>query len=39
MNFQDLPLSAAPWGFWVVALGTIALVVAALLVGWWRGWW
>jgi magnesium transporter len=39
MNFQVLPLSTAPWGFWVVAFGTIALVAAALLAGWWRGWW
>jgi magnesium transporter len=39
MNFQALPLASAPWGFWVVSLGTIALVAAALLVGWWLGWW
>jgi magnesium transporter len=39
MNFQALPLASAPWGFWVVGLGTIALVAAALLVGWRLGWW
>jgi hypothetical protein len=39
MNFQVLPFSTAPWGFWVVAFGTIALVATTLLAGWWRGWW
>jgi magnesium transporter len=39
MNFQVLPFSAAPWGFWLVSGGTIALVAAALLIGWWRSWW
>ncbi len=39
MNFQVMPLSGAPWGFWLVAVGTIGLVATALLVGWWRCWW
>jgi magnesium transporter len=39
MNFDFLPLSAAPWGFWLVSIGTLGLVAAALLIGWWRGWW
>ena len=39
MNFESLPLSSAPWASGSVALGTIALVAAALLVGWWLGWW
>jgi magnesium transporter len=39
MNFEVLPLSASPWGFWVVAVGTIGLVALALVAGWWRGWW
>ena len=39
MNFEALPLSSAPWGFWVVGLGTIGVVVLALLAGWRLGWW
>jgi magnesium transporter len=39
MNFEALPLASAPGGFWVVSLGTIALVAAALLAGWRLGWW
>jgi magnesium transporter len=39
MNFQNLPLASTPWGFWVVGLGTIALVATGLLVGWRMGWW
>lgn len=39
MNFQVMPLSGAPWGFWFVAVGTISVVTMPLLVGWWRGWW
>jgi magnesium transporter len=39
MNFEALPLASAPWGFWVVGLGTIALVASALLAGWRVGWW
>jgi magnesium transporter len=39
MNFEALPLASAPWGFWVVGLGTIALVASSLLVGWRLGWW
>ncbi|WP_165252235.1 magnesium transporter CorA family protein [Paludisphaera soli] len=39
MNFQSLPLSGSPWGFWLVAGGTITLVTAPLLVGWLREWW
>jgi magnesium transporter len=38
MNFEWLPLAAAPWGFWSVTLGTIGLVAVALWVGWWLGW-
>ena len=33
MNFQELPLASSPWGFWVVGLGTIALVTSALVAG------
>jgi magnesium transporter len=39
MNFEALPLASTPWGFWVVGLGTIVLVVSALLAGWRLGWW
>ena len=39
MNFEVVPLSKEPLGFWLIAVGTIGLVAAALLVGWWRGWW
>jgi magnesium transporter len=39
MNFQVLPLAGAPWGFWVVGLGTIAVVAVALLAVWRLGWW
>jgi magnesium transporter len=38
MNFEWLPLASAPWGFWAVTLGTIALVAAALFLGWRLGW-
>jgi magnesium transporter len=38
MNFEAIPLAAAPWGFLAVALGTVGLVVLALLIGWWLGW-
>lgn len=39
MNFEVLPLAHSPWGFWVISLGTIASVVAAILLGRARGWW
>jgi magnesium transporter len=39
MNFQELPLASSPWGFWVVGLGTIALVTLALVAGWRLRWW
>ena len=39
MNFEVVPLAKEPWGFWLIAVGTIGLVAAALLVGWWRRWW
>ena len=39
MNFAVLPGAQSPWGFWVVSLGTIASVVAAVLLGRARGWW
>ena len=35
MNFEVLPLAMAQWGFWVVGLGTIAMVASGLLgLGW-----
>ncbi|AMV38422.1 magnesium transporter CorA family protein [Planctomyces sp. SH-PL62] len=39
MNFEEMPLARAPWGFWFVAAGTIVLVTTPLLIGWWRRWW
>jgi magnesium transporter len=39
MNFEAIPLSASPLGFWIVAGGTVALVTLTLLVGAWRRWW
>jgi magnesium transporter len=39
MNFEVLPLAGAPWGFWAVGLGTIAMVVLALWAGWRLRWW
>jgi Mg2+ and Co2+ transporter CorA len=39
MNFAVVPLAQSPWGFWVVSLGTITSVVAAVLLGRARGWW
>ena len=39
MNFEAMPLSKEPLGFWLIAVGTIGLVATALLVGWWRRWW
>jgi magnesium transporter len=39
MNFENIPLASAPWGFCVIALGTLALVAAGLLASWWLGWW
>jgi magnesium transporter len=38
MNFSAIPLSEAPWGFWVVLGGTITLIVTALVISWRRGW-
>ena len=38
MNFERIPLSAAPYGFWAVLAGTVALIVAALTMSWKRGW-
>jgi magnesium transporter len=38
MNFAGLPLADEPWGFWAVSGGTVALVAAALFVGWRKGW-
>ena len=38
MNFEVVPLSKEPLGFWLISVGTIGLVAAALLVGWWRRW-
>jgi magnesium transporter len=38
MNFSKIPLSEAPWGFWVILGGTFTLIAAALLVSWRRGW-
>jgi magnesium transporter len=39
MNFAEIPLAQSPWGFWVVSLGTIASVLAAIGLGRARGWW
>ena len=39
MNFEALPLSKHPWGFPLIAGGTIAFVALALVVGWKRKWW
>ena len=39
MNFEVMPLSKEPLGFWLIAVGTIGLVAVALLLGWWRRWW
>jgi magnesium transporter len=39
MNFEQIPLSASPAGFWIVAGGTVALITTALLIGAWRRWW
>jgi magnesium transporter len=39
MNFEVMPMTKSPWGFWLVAAGTIGLVAAALLVGWRQRWW
>jgi magnesium transporter len=39
MNFTVLPLATSPWGFWVISVGTIASVVAAIGLGRARGWW
>lgn len=39
MNFEVIPLARSPWGFWVVSVGTIASVVAAIWLGRARRWW
>jgi magnesium transporter len=39
MNFDEIPLAKAEWGFWAISGGTLALIAAALLAAWWRGWW
>lgn len=39
MNFTVIPLATSPWGFWVVSVGTISAVVAAIWLGRARGWW
>jgi magnesium transporter len=39
MNFEVVPLSKEPSGFWLISAGTIGLVATALVVGWWRRWW
>jgi magnesium transporter len=39
MNVEGLPLASSPWSFWLVCLGTIALVAAGLMAGWRLGWW
>lgn len=38
MNFEVVPLSNEPLGFWLISAGTIGLVALALLVAWLRGW-
>jgi magnesium transporter len=39
MNFDALPLAHHPIGFWLVSVGTISLMTAALVIGKWRRWW
>ena len=39
MNFAAVPLAGSPWGFWVISLGTLASVLAAIGLGRARGWW
>jgi magnesium transporter len=39
MNFEAIPLSGSPAGFWIVAGGTVVLVTLALSIGAWRRWW
>jgi magnesium transporter len=38
MNFDAIPLADAPWGFLVVAVGTIALVAVVLVLAWRLNW-
>jgi Mg2+ and Co2+ transporter CorA len=38
MNFEIIPLSKSPWGFWYVLGGSAGLIAVALLVGWKRRW-
>jgi magnesium transporter len=39
MNFAVIPLAGSPWGFWVISLGAVASVLAAIGLGRARGWW
>jgi magnesium transporter len=39
MNFETIPLAGSPLGFWGVSVGTIASVVATVVLGRVRGWW
>lgn len=38
MNFEDIPWSKSPWGFWYVLGGTIGLIAVALLISLKRKW-
>lgn len=38
MNFDVIPLSKSPWGFWYVLGGMVVLIAVALLVSWKRKW-
>jgi magnesium transporter len=36
MNFEHIPMSHDPLGFWAVVLGTVGLISTVLLIGWKR---
>lgn len=38
MNFEDIPITEVPGGYWLVLLLMISLVVGQLMFFWWRGW-
>jgi len=38
MNFNAMPLTEAPWGFWGVVSVTSIFIAAALVLSRWRGW-
>jgi magnesium transporter len=39
MNLEGMPFATARGSFWIIPLGTVALVAVALLAGRWRRWW